>query len=290
MAGRQIIAVLGRGVVPAAEPVVRADDRGVLHGDGLFETMHVRDGRPWLRDEHLARLARSATTLDLLLPGATELADLLDETCAGWPAAAEGALRLVCTRGPEDAGPPTVFATLSEVPAVARRQRHAGISVATLPLGVAAGARAGLPWLLPGIKSTSYGVSVAARRWAAGHDVDDVLWTSTEGYALEGPTANVVWLDGETLCGVPTGSTGILPGVTADWLLEHSGALGWSSEERVATPADLRSASGGVWFTSSVRGLAEVRSLDGVPLTPSPHTATIRELLGFSVSDLFAAP
>jgi 4-amino-4-deoxychorismate lyase len=289
VAGRQVVAVLGRGVVPAAEPVIRADDRGVLHGDGLFETMHVRGGGPWLRDEHLARLARSAATLDLLVPGAAELADLLDETCAGWPAEVEGALRLVCTRGPEHGGSPTVFATLSEVPAVARRQRNAGIRVATLPLGVGAGARAGRPWLLAGVKSTSYGVSVAARRWAASHDVDDVLWTSTEGYALEGPTANVIWLDGDTLCAVPTSSTGILPGVTASWLLRQSGALGWSSEERLVTPADLRSASGGVWFTSSVRGLAEVRSLDGVPLTPSRHTPAIRDLLGFPVSDLFPA-
>ena len=58
VSGRQIVAVLGRGVVPADEPVLRADDRGAVHGDGLFETMHVRDGRPWLVDEHLARLAR----------------------------------------------------------------------------------------------------------------------------------------------------------------------------------------------------------------------------------------
>ncbi|GAB3968344.1 hypothetical protein GCM10027615_19970 [Plantactinospora veratri] len=90
-------------MVPADEPVVRADDRGVLRGDGLFETMHVRAGRPWLVREHLARLARSAAVLELPLPRADELRDLLDTACAGWPAGTEGALRLVCTRGPEGA-------------------------------------------------------------------------------------------------------------------------------------------------------------------------------------------
>ncbi|MEV4627724.1 aminotransferase class IV [Micromonospora sp. NPDC049523] len=282
MSGQQIVAVLGRGVLPADEPIVRADDRGVLHGDGLFETMHVRDGRAWLRNEHLTRLARAAASVDLLLPDATELAELLEAACAAWPAQTEGALRLVCTRGPVSGGPPTVFATLSPVAPALRLARTAGVDVATLPLGVAAGARAGLPWLLAGVKSTSYGTSQAAHRWAAANGVDDVLWTSTDGYALEGPSANLVWLAGDTLCTVPAASTGILPGVTAAWLLAHADSLGLAAEERMITPAELREGVClGAWFTSSVRGLAEIRTLDGMPLPPSAHTPALRDLLGF---------
>ena len=57
----RVVAVLGRGVVPAETLVLRADDLGVLRGDGIFETMHVRGGRVWLLDEHLARMAASAS-------------------------------------------------------------------------------------------------------------------------------------------------------------------------------------------------------------------------------------
>jgi 4-amino-4-deoxychorismate lyase len=280
MSRHQVVAVLGRGVVPPDTPVLPVTDRGVLHGDGLFETMHVRDGRPWLPDQHLDRLRGAARAIALPLPAPAELAALLAEVCAGWPSATEGALRLVCTRGAEGGGPPAIFATLSEVDPGLIRARHAGIAVATLPLGVAATARAGALWLLAGIKSTSYAANLATRRWAAANGVDDVLWTSTDGYALEGPTANLVWLDGDVLCTVPAASTGILPGVTARWLLDHAATLGWNAAERMVTPDELR--GGGVWLTSSVRGLAEVRSLDGVALPPSPHTATIRQLLGFS--------
>jgi 4-amino-4-deoxychorismate lyase len=276
-----IVAVLGRGVVPVDEPVVRADDRGVLHGDGLFETMHVRAGRAWLAAEHLARLTRTAVALDLPLPDTAALRELLDAACAGWPVETEGALRLVCTRGPEGGGPGTIYATLAEVPPASRRARRDGITVATLPLGVAADARTDRPWLLAGVKSISYGPNQATRRWAAANGVDDVLWTSTDGYALEGPSANLVWLAGDELCTVPAES-GILPGVTADWLLRHAGDLGWAAVRRHVTPAELRTTDG-VWFTSSVRGLAEVRTLDGTPLPASPHTPTIRELLGFEV-------
>jgi 4-amino-4-deoxychorismate lyase len=38
-----------------------------------------------------------------------------------------------------------------------------------------------------------------------------------------------------------------------------------------------------VWLASSVRGLAEVRSLDGVPLGPSAETARLQKLLGYPV-------
>ncbi|RZT81346.1 4-amino-4-deoxychorismate lyase [Micromonospora violae] len=276
------IAVLGRGLVPPDEPVLRGDDLGVLHGDGLFETMHLRDGQPWLRDEHLARLAAAATAVDLSLPPTDALIDLLDEVRTGWPAPVEGALRLVCTRGPAAGGPPTVYATLAEVPASSRAARRDGIDVAALPLGLPAAARNGLSWLPTGIKSTSFAVNSAARRWAHQAGVDDVLWVSSDGYALEGPTANVVWLTDDTLCTVPAASTGILPGTTVAWLLDHAGELGLDAAERLVTPAELHDADG-VWFSSSIRGLAEVRKLDGVRRDHCPRTPALHAVLGFPV-------
>ncbi|MBQ1029341.1 aminotransferase class IV [Micromonospora sp. C97] len=276
------IAVLGRGLVPADEPVLRADDLGVLHGDGLFESMHLRQGRPWLRDEHLARLATAAAAVDLELPPVDALIDLLDTVRAGWPATVEGALRLVCTRGSEAGGPPTVYATVNPVPASSQAARRNGITVAILPLGVPADARTGLDWLPAGIKSTSYAVNSAARRWARRAGVDDVLWVSSDGYALEGPIANVVWLTGDTLCTVPAATTGILPGTTAAWLLAHADELGLDGSERMVTPAELHAADG-VWFSSSVRGLAEVRMLDGVRREHCPRTPALHALLGFPV-------
>ncbi|MEV6799598.1 aminotransferase class IV [Micromonospora rifamycinica] len=275
------IAVLGRGVVPAAEPVLRGDDLGVLHGDGLFETMHLRGGRPWLRTAHLARLRAGAAALELPLPADGALVELLDGLAAGWPAEVEGALRLVCTRGPEGGGLPTVYATLAEVPAAAKRLRRAGVTVATLPLGVPATARPALAWLPTGVKSISYAANSAARRWAARTGVDDVLWVSADGYVLEAPSASVVWLDGDTLCTVPAGPTGILPGTTAGWLLDHAAELGLERAERMVTPAGLHAAAG-VWLTSSVRGPVEVRSLDATPRPAAPHTPRLQELLGFA--------
>lgn len=210
--------------------------------------------------------------------------ELLDDLAAGWPAEVEGALRLVCTRGPEGGGLPTVYATLAEVPAAARRLRRAGVTVATLPLGVPATARAELSWLPTGIKSISYAANSAARRRAARSGVDDVLWVSTDDYVLEAPSANVVWLDGDTLCAVPPASTGILPGTTCGWLLAHAAEVGLGQAERMVTPAGLHAAAG-IWLTSSLRGLVEVRSLDGATRPPAPHTPASRSCWASTSAD-----
>jgi 4-amino-4-deoxychorismate lyase len=266
------------GPLPADSPVLRADDRGALSGDGVFETLHVRDQVPWLLDEHLERMTRSAAMLELDLPPVGALAA---QACKAGPRTGEAALRIICTRGPEG-GPPTVWATLSPVPPSIVRERRDGMTVATASLGVTATGRAGLPWRLAGAKTLSYAANHAARRWAAAQGADDLLWTSTDGYALEAPTANVVWLAGDTLCTVPAAETGILRGVTAAWLLTQASALGWGAAERLVTPDELRAADG-VWLTSSLRGLTEVRSLDGEPLGPSAHTAALHKVLGHPV-------
>ncbi len=274
------MAVPGRGLVPAGEPVLRGDDRGVLHGDGLFETLHLRAGQPWLRDAHLARLRAGAAAIDLPLPPVEALVELLDAVRVGWPAETEGALRLVCTRGPEDDGPPTTYATLGEVPAATRRARRDGVTVGTLPLGVTARSRPELGWLPAGVKSISYATSTAARRWARRAGVDDVLWVSTDGYVLEAPTANVVWLTADTLLTVPAAATGVLPGVTARHLLARAPELGLTAAEHLPTVADLHNAEA-IWLTSSLRGPTEVRSLDGTPRARSPLTPRLQSLLGF---------
>jgi 4-amino-4-deoxychorismate lyase len=252
----------------------------VLRGDGIFETMHVRHGRVWLFDEHVARMVGSAARLGLALPASSSLRELVADALAGWGTEAEGALRLVCTRGTESGGPVTVFVVIGPVSAGQRHGRRDGVAVVTASLGVPATARPTAPWLLGGAKTLSYAVNMASLRWAEEQGADDVLWVSTDGYALEGPTSTLVWLDGGTLWTVPVEQTGILPGTTARWLLDHAAELGFEAGEKMIRPAELAAAQG-VWLLSSVRGAAEVRTLDGVARKPAAETGAILELLGF---------
>jgi 4-amino-4-deoxychorismate lyase len=240
-----------REVAPT-EPVLRADDLGVVRGEAVFETLRVVDGRPCFLDEHLARMAESAKRVDLALhEGFAELA---------WKAA-EGAddagLRLTMTKGGVG------FAVLFEVAADTVAQRS-GISVVTLPLGVPSDIRRTAPWLLGGVKSTSYAVNMASSREAHARGADDAIWTSTDGYVLEAPTSTVVALVGGELVTPPV-DTGILPGTT----LRACRALVDIADAPLRA-AEIEQAA----LLSSVRGVAPVTSLDGRALP----TERMREL------------
>jgi 4-amino-4-deoxychorismate lyase len=146
--------------VPATTPVLRADDLGVLRGESVFETLRIASGRPVQLEDHLQRLALSAARVGLdLPPGWAELA------VAGCEGVDDGVLRLVCTKGAPGAGP-VGFAVVSEIPAETVRARQQGVAVVTLTLGITAAQRAEAPWLLGGVKSTSYAVNMASLRSA----------------------------------------------------------------------------------------------------------------------------
>jgi 4-amino-4-deoxychorismate lyase len=122
---------------------------------------------------------------------------------------------------------------------------------------------------------------MASLRWAQQVGADDVVWVSADGFALEAPTSTLLWLSGTTLCTVPVEGTGILAGTTARYLLDHADELGWDTANAMIKPAELVGTAG-AWLTSSVRGLAAVRSLDGTVLPYSEtDTERIRKLLGF---------
>lgn len=273
------LAVLGMGLVDPDLPLLRADDLGVLRGDGIFETLLVRGGEPWLLDAHLARLARSAGRMDLPAPPASVWRDLVDTIVADWPPANEGILRLVCTRGPEDGGTPTVYAVLATVPAEVLRQRRAGAHVVTRSLGLPAQVRRDAPWLLGGVKTISYAVAMAALRDARRLGADDVIWISVDGEVLEGPTASVVWAEEATLYTVPV-DTGILDGTTVAHLMVEAPAHGFEVGIRRTTVADLHGADA-VWLLSSVRGAAPVLSIDGRERGDAELTGRVRTILGF---------
>ncbi len=270
-------------VVPLATPVLRADDLGATRGDGAFETMHVRGNTAWLLQDHLDRLARSTERLHIVPPSRAQLAELVHTAIAAWPDDVEAGIKLVCSRGPEYIPDqhrlPTVYALVYPLPAGFPAARRDGVRVASLTIGISAEARASAPWLLGGVKSLSYAANMAALREAAGRDAEEVLLTTMDGVALEGPTSSVFWLTGDTLATTPH-DLGILPGITVTAMFEAAGELGLRTEHRPIHVNELPQCDG-VWLCSSVRGIVPVRELDGRPLPVSPHTETFSALLGF---------
>jgi 4-amino-4-deoxychorismate lyase len=174
----------------------------------------------------------------------------------------DAVLRLVWTAGPEG-GPATGLALLSSVPDWIEEVRARGSHAVSL-LGV----RAAVPWLLPGVKSTSYAVNMAAEAEAKSRGADDAIFVDTEGLVLEGTVTNVWWRFGDTLR-TPSLELGILAGVTRAAILELAPERGYRVDEGVYALGDVLGADE-VFTSSSVREIMPVVELDGHALARGP--------------------
>lgn len=55
-------------LIKDSTPIIGADNRGLRYGDGLFETMKMRNGKIQLEDDHFARLWKGMATLQFDIP------------------------------------------------------------------------------------------------------------------------------------------------------------------------------------------------------------------------------
>jgi 4-amino-4-deoxychorismate lyase len=279
----EVLGILGVGLVDPRAPAVHGDDLGFIRGDGCFEGCRVVGGAVAKLNAHLARMARSATALGIeFRPEAWRA--LVAQACAAWPVGAEGAMRLLLTRGRGPGQQPTGVVSVKPVPPEYAAQRRDGIAVITLARGTAVDAFAHAPWLLGGVKTLSYAVNMAALREAERLGAVDVIFVSADGWVLEAPTGSVVWSDGRTLWTTPTEGTGILRGTTQELLFQTAPAEGWRTGYATATVEDLHTADG-LWLLSSIRGPVEVVELDGKGRSRTAElTRQIQHLAGFGAT------
>lgn len=259
------VAVRGRGIVDPDEPVLHADDEGLIRGRAAFETTRVYNGRPFKLGEHLDRLAGSAARIGLPEVDRDECqtlaAAVLDK--AG---VADCALRLYWTAGREGREEPTALALVSSIPEDLEERRREGIRMISLPLGLEADLRAVAPWLLGGVKSTSYAVNMAAEAEARRRGADDAVFLASGDVVLEGPVTNVWWRR-ERVLYTPALELGILAGVTRATLIVEAGKHGYEVREGVF-PLEHLAGSEEAFTSSSIREVMPVVELDGRPLGP----------------------
>ena len=264
------VAVGGRGVVDPAQPVLRADDEALLRGRAAFETIRVYGGVPFKLAEHLDRLAGSAERIGLPAVNRLELETLAQQALDA-AAAPDAVLRLYWTPTP---------AALAMVSALA--DHYEDLRARGQRLISLRGVRANEPWLLPGVKSTSYAVNMAAEAEARRQGADDALFVDPQGTVLEGPTTNVWWRHERTLY-TPSLDLGILAGVTRAAVLELAGDLRYTVEEGQFGLTEMLAADEA--FTSStVREVMPATDVDGVPLSRGPAAdefqAALRQAAG----------
>ena len=271
------VAASGAGLAGGARPALDPLDLALHRGEAVFETVRVYGGRPFRLGAHLERLAASASALELALP------EGLDELAIRAVAAAgerDAVLRLVCTRGQEAAPAPVAFAICTELPPDWEQERRRGLKLVLLTMACDPLVRAASPWLLPGVKTTSYAVNMAAQRAARAKGADDAVFVGLGGELLEAPTASLWWRSGGTLY-TPSLQLGILAGITRAALFELAPGLGLRALEGVFTAEDLLAADE-AFLSSSTREVMPVVEVDGALVadgTPGQGAADLQAAL-----------
>ncbi|WP_280386721.1 aminodeoxychorismate lyase [Nocardia wallacei] len=293
----RVLVTLDGTVRDPDEPLLCADDIGALRGDGIFETVLVRDGKACAIELHLARLRRSAEALDLPEPDLGQWRTAVETAAKEWGSEREGQLRMVLTRGRDSiestvpaasrkptgrAAPPTAYILVLPVAERVNKARAEGISVITLSRGISVDLAPNAPWLLLGAKTLSYATNMAALRFAARMDADDVIYTSTEHRVLEGPRSTVVIQRDKQLL-TPPARNGVLPGITQRALFAEAEKAGWDCRYESFFTADLITADS-VWLLSSVTLAARVATLDGLRMSPPDCAPEIAEMVDRGVA------
>jgi 4-amino-4-deoxychorismate lyase len=222
---------------------VPATDRGLQYGDGLFETIAVRDGRPCLWHRHLQRLGAGCERLRIPPPEPSALAA---EARALLDAADDrnGVLKLIVTRGsgargyaPPAAPQPT--RVLFFHPGLPGQTRGAGAGVRLTLCETRLGDNA----RLAGIKHLNRLEQVLARAEWSDPTILDGIMCDGAGRAICGTMSNLYALDDKGISTPPLDRCGVV-GTVRGVMQECARALGIPFRERHLRPADLFAADG----------------------------------------------
>ena len=250
--------------------MIPLDDRGLLLGDGLFETLLAKAGRLVLFDEHVARLIHSAERLGLGVPSAEMARECANAALdrAGLTRA-RAAVRLTWTAGSGGRGldrPAEVagrlFAAAHPAPPAAGPVRLATSSIRR---------HAASPSTR--LKTLSYLDNIEARREAQGRGADEALMLDQAGHVACAAAANLFWVEGDRL--VTSDLSGpVLPGVMRAAVLAAARKLGIAVEQaEAAGPHRLQV---GVFLTNSLIGVRAVEAIDGRVVAPHGLVATLK--------------
>lgn len=229
------------------------DDRGLLLGDGLFETILAKDGRLILFDDHIDRMQRGCMALGLPAPDVRDARTLCQETLDGSGlAGTRAAVRLTFTAGSGGRGldrpaspEPHIFATVAAAP-----RPEGPLVLATSDVSRNEGSPSAR------LKTLSYLDNVLARRRAA---PAEALLLNNRGEIACAAAANIFWIrDGQLF--TPHRDCGVLDGIMRRQVMDIARV------EEVRGPRAMLESAQAIFLTSSLIGVRPVARLDGVGL------------------------
>lgn len=254
---------------------VSAEDRGLLYGDGLFETIAVHKGVPLRWERHLQRLMIGCERLGIHCPDVTALTLEALELCKGHERAV---LKLIVTRGAGGRGyrapaQPQVTRILACHPWPDYPPDHArdGVRVRLCDTRLAQQPA------LAGIKHLNRLEQVLARAEWNDEEIAEGLLFDREDHVIEGTMSNL-FLASEGQLITPDLSDCGVAGIMRAMIIETATDIGVTCSVRPVARAELFDAAE-LLLCNSLIGLWPVRQIDTHCLVPGPVTRRLQQAL-----------
>lgn len=258
------VALFNGKFVSLGDAKIDALSAAALYGRGVFTTIAVFDGEPFLLDKHLKRLTTNADAIGLALSEnqfehlEQQLGELIEKNSVFdgraritlfdgsgsgiWSYNADGRLETLVITADQRKLPGDLNLTVSDFTVNSRSP-------------------------LAGVKSCNYLDNLIALEDASKRGFDEAIRLNERGEVASACMSNVLWLKDGRLY-TPSLSTGFLPGTTREYILENM-----SCDEVCVELDDLLSADA-VFITSAGIGIREVRSIDDRPFEQVEHEIT----------------
>jgi D-alanine transaminase len=231
--------VLNGQRMPLSEAKVPVLDRGYLFGDGVYEALRVYAGKPWLEEDHFARLARSLEALRIRGVDLDRMRRQMRETIAAGPFR-EALVYIQVTRGTaprHHAFPPGVKPSellwVQEIGDPYKDLREKGIAVSLQP---------DLRWKRCDIKSLNLLGNVLANQASKEAGCAEAALCHPDGTITEASHSSLFGVIDGAIRTSPC-SPEILPGVTRKLILELAGRAGLNVVQTPLHRNDLGRAS-----------------------------------------------
>lgn len=246
-------------LIPVDKPVAPAESRGLMYGDGIFETFRTYSGQIFLLEKHLTRLKAGLNTLDIPAPTDLQIdklkplvSELLEKNDLS-----DAIIRVQAWRGgkrgyrPDSEARSHFSVTASPCPETFDPPKLVSVDRRRIPSEA-----------LPSDCKHSNGINyILAAREAEKKGGDDALMQTSDGWISETTIANIFWNKGDRVF-TPSIDCDLLPGITRNIILDlirqHDSLKLNEGTFELDHILDADSA----WICNSVREILPVKQID----------------------------
>ena len=242
----------------ADKAVLPASNRSYRYGDGLFETMKVKDGAILLAAFHMERLFDGMSLLKMDVPALVtkdKLKDVILELCKQNKCEALARVRLSVSRGNgglyDEDRKLQYLVECWPLPSTVNQLNENGLMIDIFP-DVAKSTD-----IFSNLKSANFLVYSMAAVYAKENKLNDCLVLNANGKIADSTIANLFLVKGDTIF-TPALSEGCVNGVMRKYLLESLAASNYQVEETIVSAEDLLAADE-VFLSNAINGIRWVQ-------------------------------